>query len=414
MILVPAQFFEITVTAPVNIAVIKYWGKRDVALLLPTNSSLSVTLNQDHMRAKTTGRLCGTLLSDSLSLNGIEESIEANPRLVSVIAAVRLARVTLEKQDPSLFKLSQLHLRVVSENNFPTAAGLASSAAGFAALAFCLANLFQLNLSIASISSLARVGSGSACRSLYGGYVEWQMGTLENGEDSIAIQVAPASHWKMSALVLVASDLKKHTSSSAGMQTTVATSSLLTHRTSQIVPQRMIQMKEAIANKDFDSFAELTMKDSNQFHAVCLDTFPPINYLTPVSFSVISVISAYNEVSSSKNSKYKAAYTFDAGPNAVIYTLDENIEEVMAVIAHFFPTRDVNINEYYGRGFDLYQGGMSKFKNLIASIEKRVCIQMVNSFKKVIFTGVGEGPQILANEFDDIVSLMDINGNVKL
>jgi len=258
---------EVTVTAPVNIAVIKYWGKRDTALLLPTNSSLSLTLSQDHLQSKTSIRASTEFSNDQLWLNGIQEDISSNKRFVTVLKKLREARVYLENNTPGMEIMSTQKLHIVSVNNFPTAAGLASSASGFAALTFCLAKLYQLKMTNSEISSLARLGSGSACRSLYGGFVAWEMGEKVDGTDSIAVQVAPESHWPdMEALILVASDLKKHVSSSSGMQTTVETSQLLQHRITKCVPERMQQMKQAIMNKDFDSFAELTMKEIGRAH----------------------------------------------------------------------------------------------------------------------------------------------------
>ena len=270
---------QVTCSAPVNIAVIKYWGKRDAELLLPTNSSLSVTLNQDDLRSTTSIRTGPELEKDRLWLNGIEESLNSK-RLINVISQARKLREGMESQDPTLEKLSTYKLWINSVNNFPTAAGLASSASGFACLTYSLAKLFQLETDQSALSRLARMGSGSACRSLFGGFVSWEMGELKDGSDSMAVQVAPETHWPdLEALILVVSDAKKDVGSSIGMQETVATSSLLKERIQHVVPKRMEQMKQAILDKDFDMFAELTMKDSNQFHAVCLDTYPPIFYM---------------------------------------------------------------------------------------------------------------------------------------
>ena len=325
------QIIECTVTAPVNIAVIKYWGKRDAKLLLPTNSSLSLTLSQDHLKSKTSIRASPMFTQDQLYLNSIQEEITPSSRFNTVLTKCRQLRATLESNDQSLLKISQYPLKIVSINNFPTAAGLASSASGFAALTFCLTELYQLNLTLNQVSAIARLGSGSACRSLFGGFVSWEMGVLDDGSDSIAQQVAPQEHWSdMEALILVASDTKKHTSSSSGMQTTVQTSALLQHRIAH-VSERLCEMKRAILDHDFDGFAELTMRDSNQFHAVCLDTFPPIRYLTDVSFAVIELIGIYNSITATTGKQYKVAYTFDAGPNAVLYAPRDNMAEVNSI-----------------------------------------------------------------------------------
>lgn len=120
-------------------------------------------------------------------------------------------------------------------------------------------------------------------------------------------------------MVLVVSDKEKDTSSTSGMETSRLTSLLLQHRASHIVQQRLDEIEQAYLNKDFETFGRITMQDSNQFHAVCLDTYPPIFYMNDASKSIIKLVHAFNE----QMGKVVAAYTFDAGPNPVIYTLDE-------------------------------------------------------------------------------------------
>ncbi|KAJ3331496.1 diphosphomevalonate decarboxylase, partial [Kappamyces sp. JEL0680] len=176
---------EVTCSAPVNIAVIKYWGKRDTQLMLPTNSSLSLTLSQDDLRSTTTIRASPAFPTpDCLWLNGIKQDSKAK-RLLNVISQARSARKDMEKNDKSLEALSSWPLVIASVNNFPTAAGLASSASGFACLTFALAELYELTLDMPEISRIARMGSGSACRSLFGGYVKWEMGREADGQDSM-------------------------------------------------------------------------------------------------------------------------------------------------------------------------------------------------------------------------------------
>jgi diphosphomevalonate decarboxylase len=219
---------------------IRYWGKRDAKLNLPTNSSLSVTLAQSDLRTLTTASCSAAYPpEDSLLLNGAPQTLQT-PRTQACLKALRSLRSELEASNPSLPKLSTLPLRIVSENNFPTAAGLASSAAGFAALVRAIANLYELPSSPTELSLIARQGSGSACRSLFGGYVAWNAGTAADGSDSSAMQVAPASHWPdMHAIILVVSAAKKAVGSTEGMQATVRTSSLFNTRATSVVPQRM-------------------------------------------------------------------------------------------------------------------------------------------------------------------------------
>ncbi|KAM4631319.1 diphosphomevalonate decarboxylase isoform 2-T2 [Polymixia lowei] len=322
----------VTCTAPVNIAVIKYWGKRHEELILPINSSLSVTLHQDQLKTTTTVASSRSFLEDRIWLNGKEEDI-SHPRLQSCLREIRrLARKRHSDGDPSVDVTGLSHkVHICSVNNFPTAAGLASSAAGFACLVFTLARVYGVE---GELSGIARQGSGSACRSMHGGFVQWIMGHQEDGKDSLAQQVEPETHWpELRVLVLVASVERKPIGSTSGMQTSVQTSCLLKHRADSVVPGRMEEMIEAVHRKDFSTFAELTMKDSNQFHATCLDTYPPIFYLNNVSHQVISLVHQYN----SHYKETRVAYTFDAGPNAVIYTLQEHVTEFVQVVSHFFP-----------------------------------------------------------------------------
>jgi diphosphomevalonate decarboxylase len=306
----------------------RYWGKRDTKLNLPTNSSLSVTLDQADLRTLTTASCSATYPTadgDTLLLNG-ESSDVSGQRTQACFAALRKHRAALEGATPSLPRLSAMPLRIVSENNFPTAAGLASSAAGFAALVQAIAFLYELPLSQKELSLIARQGSGSACRSMLGGYVAWRMGNAADGSDSVAEQVAPASHWPdMRALILVVSDAKKGVSSTSGMQQTVATSSLFQQRVSKTVPLHMAAMEKAIAERDFARFAEFAMRDSNSFHATCADTYPPIFYMNDVSRAAVRAVEAINKAANVEI----AAYTFDAGPNAVIYYLKEHEDVIV-------------------------------------------------------------------------------------
>jgi diphosphomevalonate decarboxylase len=371
------KVYRASTTAPVNIAVVKYWGKRDAKLNLPTNSSLSVTLSQADLRTLTTASCSESFTDgDSLTLNG-EASDISGARTQACFRELRARRAALESANPSLPKLSALPLRLVSENNFPTAAGLASSAAGFAALVRAIADLYELPDSPSELSLVARQGSGSACRSLFGGYVAWRMGDKADGSDSMADLVAPASHWpEMRALILVASAAKKGVSSTSGMQQTVATSGLFKERIATVVPANMKLMEEAVRDRDFAKFAEVTMRDSNSFHATCADTYPPIFYMNDVSRAAIRAVESIN----AKAGKTVAAYTFDAGPNCVIYYLEEN---AAAILGTFAPVLT---------GVTGWKEGTAGAKSDV-QLEEVIAAQLKEGVSRVIMTGVGEGPQ---------------------
>jgi diphosphomevalonate decarboxylase len=372
------KIYTSATTAPVNIAVIKYWGKRDTKLNLPTNSSLSVTLSQDDLRTHTTASCSESFPSgDSLILNGQPQDV-SGARTQACFRELRALRKKAEDADASLPPLSDYPLQIISENNFPTAAGLASSAAGFAALVRVIADLYSLPETPTELSIVARQGSGSACRSLFGGYVAWEMGAKADGSDSLAVQIAPASHWpEMRALVLVVSAEKKGVSSTTGMQATVSTSSLYPIRTATVVPQRMEGMIKAIHEKDFPTFAQLTMRDSNSFHATCLDTDPPIFYMNDVSRAAIRLVEGINN----KAGKRIAAYTFDAGPNAVIYFLEAEVEAVAGVFKTILGTKD----GWLPRGKELAGSD-------ITGLDERSIKVLEEGVSRVILTAVGEGP----------------------
>ncbi|KDQ21756.1 hypothetical protein BOTBODRAFT_26181 [Botryobasidium botryosum FD-172 SS1] len=389
--------YQATASAPVNIACIKYWGKRDTKLILPTNSSLSVTLDQDHLRSTTTSRADASFEKDRLWLNGTEEEIKEGGRMATCIAELKTLRKEVEAKDAHAPKLSTFHVHISSFNNFPTAAGLASSASGFAALVASLAQLYALPVTPSALSRIARQGSGSACRSLFGGFVAWEMGVKADGSDSFAVEVAPQSHWpEMHALICVVSDDKKGTSSTAGMQRTVQTSELLQHRIKHVVPARMDAIKKAITAKDFDTFATITMQDSNQFHAVALDTDPPIFYMNDVSRSIIALIVELNRASVAAGKGIKAAYTYDAGPNAVIYALQHNLREIVNLTMTYFPQ-----SQAFNDPFSLYAKGQGVpgelplpegFNPAVAKKFEQGAV------KNLIHTRVGDGPRALDAE----------------
>ncbi|KAM9607227.1 diphosphomevalonate decarboxylase [Trichechus inunguis] len=373
----------VTSTAPVNIAVIKYWGKRDEELVLPLNSSLSVTLHQDQLKTTTTAAISKDFTEDRIWLNGTEVDV-GQPRLQSCLREIRrLARKRRSTDDGDAPPLSLSYkVHIASENNFPTAAGLASSAAGYACLAYTLARVYGVE---GELSEVARRGSGSACRSLYGGFVEWHMGERADGKDSIAQQVAPELHWpELRILILVVSTEKKLMGSTVGMQTSVKTSALLQFRVTSVVPARMAEMIRCIRERDFPGFGQLTMKDSNQFHATCLDTFPPISYLNDTSRHIMHLVHRFN----THYGQTKVAYTFDAGPNAVVFTLDNTVAEFVAAVRHCFPPE--SNGDKFLKGLPVRPVPLSDELKAALALDPTP-----DGVRYIIATKAGPGPQIL-------------------
>ncbi|XP_067054146.1 diphosphomevalonate decarboxylase-like [Acropora muricata] len=370
----------VTCQAPVNIAVIKYWGKRDEELILPLNSSLSVTLGIDELHSITTVAVGPDFCEDCLWLNGRKHDIAEMPRIQKCLSKIR----EFSKCNPpncSLSYIKDCYIHICSENNFPTAAGLASSAAGYSCLVFALSRLFQVDC---EISEIARQGSGSACRSIFGGFVAWEKGELADGSDSIAKQIASQDHWKgFRVLILVVSDQQKGIGSTEGMKRSVETSYLLKLRAEFCVPQRMEVMKNAILERDFETFAETTMKESNQLHAVCQDTYPPITppYMNSTSHRIVQLVTEYNNFYGFP----KVAYTFDAGPNACLFLMEKEVPEVLSLVKYYFPP---GTDQGFVRGI-----GVESQWNLPKSLLNSITLEPAKeAVKYIILTKVGSGP----------------------
>jgi diphosphomevalonate decarboxylase len=304
-----------TAAASPNIAFIKYWGKRANLAKTPVNDSISMTLDSSILRTETTLMLSDSLKNDVFVLNGMRREDE------ELNEALGLWRKRLEKKGFN----TEVHALVVSNNNFPTASGIASSASGFAALAEALASAFGIT-ETKEKSILARLGSGSACRSVLGGFVRWRKGESEDGEDSYAVQIAPKQHWPNLVDVLaIVSKKEKKIGSRAGMKQTVETSELYSGRV-RALERRIPEMEAAIRNKDFEKLALGMMRESDSMHAAMLDTWPPIIYLNDVSREIIYAVEEYNKEG------VRVAYTFDAGPNAHLITTMERVDDVKSFL----------------------------------------------------------------------------------
>nr|CAG4637255.1 EOG090X0AX4 [Ceriodaphnia reticulata] len=367
-----------TCIAPINIAVIKYWGKSDEEQIIPLNDSISVTLDTDYMFTKTTATIGPELTEDSIILNNQEGSGDG-VRFQNCLAEIR--KLASLSEHPSTVEKSKWKVAIVSENNFPTKAGLASSASGYACLVFTLAQLYELESHRSELSALARRGSGSACRSLYGGFVRW----FHQSQPCTARPVAEAEHWpELRCLVAVVSNRSKSVGSTEGMRRSVETSRLLEHRIKNVLPDRVQDMQMAILEKNFAKFAELTMQDSNQFHAICLDTYPPLFYMNSTSQAIIQLVHRYNQLRQGT----KVAYTFDAGPNAVLFLEEPELSRFASVFHSFFGS--TSHEEFYrGKVPDL--GPDPQDSDDLASLIPDEALK--GQVQYTIVCGIGQGPK---------------------
>jgi diphosphomevalonate decarboxylase len=293
-----------TAVASPNIALIKYWGHRDPTLRLPANGSISMTLSGLETRVRVA--FDPTLPEDEVLIGGKTAEPGASARVSQQLEIIR--------------GLASIHerARVESSSNFPSAAGLASSASAFAALSLAGAAAAGLHLDPAGLSRLARRGSGSACRSIFGGFVEWQAG--ETDESSSAQAIAPPGHWALIDLIAIVSREQKAVPSSTG-HLLAFTSPLQAARLAD-TPRRLDICRQAILTRDFGQLALIVEQDSYMMHAVMMTSTPPILYWTPTTLHVLRAVSTWREEG------LPVCATLDAGPNVHCLTPAANASRV--------------------------------------------------------------------------------------
>lgn len=292
-----------TALAHPNIAFIKYWGNRDNALRLPSNGSISINL--DGLFTRTTVSFQPSLPFDELIINGHAVMGKGLERISYILDLVRvMAGIEIKAE-------------VMSENNFPAGAGIASSAAAFAALALASSHAAGLTLSEAQLSRLARRGSGSASRSIPSGFAEWKMGTGD--DDSVAISIAPPEHWNLVDCIAIVSASHKKTGSTEG-HAIAGTSPLQNARVTD-TPRRLELCRNAILKKDFDAFANIIEHDSDMMHAVMMTSNPPLMYWQAGTVGIFHAVREWRASGS------PVAYTVDAGANVHVICLGEHAKE---------------------------------------------------------------------------------------
>ncbi|MCC3357146.1 diphosphomevalonate decarboxylase [Bacillus sp. REN16] len=311
-----------TARAFTNIALIKYWGKRDESLFLPMNNSLSITLDKFH--TTTSVQFCECLMEDIVILNhSLMDTNEA-----------RKITTFLDRLRGSSGK--RVHAIVDSINKVPTAAGFASSASGFAALATAATKALDLDVDKKALSQIARQGSGSACRSIYGGYVEWQKGEREDGTDSYASQVLDGKDWYLSILSVTLSSEPKHISSREGMKRTVETSPF--YSSWVVEAEKDLQIaKEAIRKRDFEMLGNVVEANALKMHATTLGANPPFLYWQSGTFEVMQ------EVQSLRQLGIQAYFTIDAGPNVKILCQPDDEQYIRKKMLNLQTVQDVHL-----------------------------------------------------------------------
>ena len=278
--------------AGANFALIKYWGKRDASLNLPDVGSISLTL--ERLCTETTVTFDPALDADDLSLDGRSDPART-PRISAFLDLLR------ERAGVRAFA------RVETANDFPTAAGLASSASGFAALTVAANAALDAGWDARTLSELARIGSGSAARSIFGGIVEMHRGERDDGADSFAEPLAEAGHWPLQVAVAISTRAEKAVGSTEGMQRTADTSPFY-RAWVENQPADLAEARTAIADKDFERLAEVAEGSALAMHGLAMSARPGLLYFNATTMECLHRVRAL------RADGVPVFFTVDAGP----------------------------------------------------------------------------------------------------
>ena len=298
-----------TARANVNVALVKYWGKRDPALNLPATGSISLTLDGLGTEAAVG---FGGGEADRLVIDGVDAAGEEARRVVRFLDLVRAAARRRERG------------KVVMRSTVPRGIGLASSAAAFAALALAASRAAGLALDPSGLSALARRGSGSAARSIFGGFVEWHRGERADGVDSFAEPLAPVDHWDLRTIVAITSTAPKAVSSRDGMLRTAA---------SPFYPAwvagaeaDLAEARAAIHARDLEALGLVAEHSALKMHAAALAARPPLVYWRAAT------VECMHRVWALRAEGVAAFFTIDAGPQVKVLCAPEDAARVAAVL----------------------------------------------------------------------------------
>lgn len=311
---------KVTAIAPSNIAFTKYWGRKDEKLRLPENGSIAMCLS--NLLTTTTVEFSKKFQKDQISINGGGLAADEAERVVKHLDRIR--------------QLANLNTsaKVVSNNNFPSGTGLSSSASGFAALSLAAAAAAGLNLSEKQLSILSRQGSGSACRSIPGGFVEWLDG--DTSETSYAKQTFPPDWWKIADVVAVVSEGKKEVSTSQGMKSA---------QSSPFMPVRLAHMgkknklvKELIKDRNFKEFGELIEAEALELHTIMLTQRPALIYWTPGTLKIMKLVSHWRAAG------IPVYFTINTGQDIHLICEQKNVNQVKAKLKQVEEVKDIIVN----------------------------------------------------------------------
>ena len=397
-----------TAVGRVNIALIKYWGKKEcedgenvqcigpphfgcgtfgVGCNNPINDSISITLDNEMLRTETTVQLCAQSTSapaarDQMIFNG--EPKEITPRYRRIL---RVVRHFLSLRGSAYASEESFFFRIRTENFFPTACGLASSASGASAFAGAIAQLWDKLApndpgSLPHPTVLARFASGSGCRSVCDGFVHWH---AEGEEPSrpCAVTIAGPNHWPALGIFCIVFPTPesmcgqaKAVSSASGMKLSMLTSPRLCGENLsawlETKRKRISTLTSAIRKRNFEELASITMAESDDLHAVCATASPALTYMNAFSQAMIDFVKEYNALVAGDA---RMAYTFDAGPNAFLLCERQTCQQLYAMLRLLFPgTADRDCHMKNSQEIDL--APQAAFAPSIEALLKAFCVRV--------------------------------------
>ena len=308
-----------TAVAPSNIAFIKYWGKKDEILRLPENGSISMSLS--NLLTVTTVEFNANYKEDVIIINNQKEENQGN-RVIKHLDRIRkIAKINYKA-------------KVVTKNNFPAGTGLSSSASGLAALTVAAVKAAGLDLSEKELSILARLGSGSACRSIPNGFVEWLGG--DTNETSFAVSLYPANYWDIADVVAIVSKDKKEVSTTEG-QKLAPSSPFFSIRLARI-KEKINLIKKYMKEKNFRAFGELVEQEALELHAVMLTSTPSLIYWLPGTLKVIHAVKKW------RWDGLQVYFTINTGQDIHLICQKKDVEKVVKKLEEIFDVQNTIVN----------------------------------------------------------------------
>ncbi len=309
-----------TSKSPANIAFIKYWGKKNAEFRIPLNNSLSMNLSDIY--TVTTVEFSTRFKKNTIDLVGGVFTGKEKERILKHIDRIKAKANLTEK------------VKMVTKNNFPKGTGIASSASGFSALTVAASKAAGLDLSLKELSMLARLGSGSACRSIPDGFVEWKAGNSH--QTSYAHSIHTSGYWNICDLVIVISKKEKKIASTKG-HSMAEESPFLMPRVN-FLTKRINVVKKALNEKDFTTFGKNIEAEALNMHAVMMTSNPPIVYWLPKTLEIMLAVQQWRE------QNLESYFTIDAGPIVHLICQKKDVDKIKPKLSNIEGIKNLIIN----------------------------------------------------------------------